>query len=180
MFSSPHLFLDRDGTLIREEHYLRDPAKVVLESGVYEGLQRFACAGFRLVVISNQSGVGRGLISEDDVNAVNERVAKLLSAHGVSISSWHYCPHLPDEGCLCRKPGTRLFESAAAQHPVDWEQSIMVGDKPSDVQAGLSLGMKAVLITTGYGSKYIEWALTSDVHVVRSLVDLADIANLGD
>lgn len=179
MFSRPHLFLDRDGTLIREEHYLRDPAKVVLETGVPEGLQRFASAGFRLVVVSNQSGVGRGLISEDDVNAVNERVADLLSVHGVCISSWHYCPHLPDEGCLCRKPGTRLFESAAAQHPIDWEQSIMVGDKPSDVQAGLSLGIKAVLVATGYGSQHITWALTHDVHVVSSLVDLAELVILG-
>ena len=176
----PHLFLDRDGTLIREEHYLRDPARVVLEPGVPEGLHRFTCAGFRLVVVSNQSGVGRGLISEDDVTAVNERVAELLSVHGVSISSWHYCPHLPDEGCLCRKPRTRLFESAASQHPVDWEQSIMVGDKPSDVQAGLSLGMKAVLITTGYGNLHITWAKAQDVKAVRSLVDLADIAIFGD
>jgi|694.fasta_scaffold02921_22 histidinol-phosphate phosphatase family protein len=170
------LFLDRDGTVIREEHYLRDPAKVTLEKGVIEGLQQFSSSGYRLVVVSNQSGVGRGLINEDDVAAVNGRVAELLAAHGVYVSSWHHCPHLPEDRCSCRKPGPALFQAASLLHPVDWAESFMVGDKPSDVQAGLSLGMKAALITTGYGSRHIDWALRQGVPVVHSLQELADLA----
>ena len=170
----PHLFLDRDGTVIREEHYLRDPEKVVLERGVIEGLCRFLAAGYRLVVVSNQSGVGRGLISEDDVLAVNARVAEVLSEQGVSISSWHHCSHRPNQRCICRKPGPGLFQQAAALHSVDWKRSLMVGDKPSDVQAGLSLNMSAALITTGYGHKHSDWAKLQGVLVVHSLDDLAD------
>ena len=169
-----HLFLDRDGTLIREEHYLRDPSKVILEEGAAEGLRRFAAAGYRLVVVSNQSGVMRGLISEQDVTAVNSRVAELLADQRIQISSWHHCPHLPDDSCICRKPGPGLFHQAAFLHPVDWKRSLMVGDKPSDVQAGLSLGMLSALITTGYGSKHTEWAQRNCVEVVHSLIDLAE------
>jgi D-glycero-D-manno-heptose 1,7-bisphosphate phosphatase len=169
----PHLFLDRDGTLIREVHYLRDPAKVVLEKSAVDGLLRFLAAGYRLVVVSNQSGVGRGLITEENVAAVNYRVSELLADQGVSISSWHHCPHRPDEGCTCRKPAPGLFQQAAVMHSVDWKRSLMVGDKPTDVQAGHYLGMLGVLITTGYGSKYIDWALSHGVLVVDSLDDLA-------
>ena len=170
-----HLFLDRDGTLIQEEHYLREPSRVTLEAGAVEGLRRFADAGYRLVVVSNQSGVGRGLISEEDVNAVNSRIAELLAEQGVIISSWHHCPHSPDDACTCRKPASGLFRQAAILHPVDWRRSLMVGDKPSDVQAGLSLGMFSALVTTGYGSKHIDWAHRNCVKVVNSLADLAKI-----
>ncbi|QPN59144.1 HAD family hydrolase [Synechococcus sp. CBW1002] len=170
----PHLFLDRDGTLIREENYLRDPDLVVLENGAVDGLLRFAAIGYRLVVVSNQSGVGRGLITEEDVIAVNCRVRQLLAQQRVSISSWHHCSHRPDQGCNCRKPGRGLFEEAAKLHPVDWERSLMVGDKPSDVQAGLSLGMASALITTGYGGKHIEWAQQHGIPIVHSLDDMAD------
>jgi D-glycero-D-manno-heptose 1,7-bisphosphate phosphatase len=172
----PHLFLDRDGTIIREEHYLSDPGKVALESGVAEALQRFSAAGYLLVVVSNQSGVGRGLISEDDVAVVNARVAELLAAQCVSVSSWHHCPHRPEDGCTCRKPGLSLFEAADALHTVDWHQSFMVGDKASDVQAGLSLGMKAALITTGYGLRHIDWAISQGVPVFCSLVEFVEWA----
>jgi len=170
-----HLFLDRDGTLIQEEHYLRDPLRVALESGAVDGLRRFADAGFRLVVVSNQSGVGRGLICEDDVHAINSCIADFLVEQGVIISSWHHCPHRPDDDCTCRKPGSGLFHQAALLHPVDWRRSLMVGDKPSDVQAGLTLGMFSALVTTGYGIKHIEWAHRNCVQVVHSLFELADL-----
>ena len=170
-----HLFLDRDGTIIREQNYLRDPLKVSLESDLIAGLLRFQALGFRLVVVSNQSGVGRGLITEDDVMAVNVRSAELLADQGVIISSWHHCPHRPDQGCSCRKPASGLFLEASAIHSVDWLSSFMVGDKPSDVQAGLALGMKAALITTGYGSCHVAWARAHDVPVVTSLNELADL-----
>lgn len=174
----PHLFLDRDGTLIREEHYLRDPACVVLEDGVLEGLKLFASSGYRLVVVSNQSGIGRGLITASDVAVVNTRIDELLVSSHITISSWHHCPHRPDEDCKCRKPGTALLKAAAALHPIDWQNSLIVGDKPSDVQAGISVGIGAALITSGYGSRHIEWALAHNVKIVNSIVELFEYASL--
>lgn len=169
----PHAFLDRDGTIIREEHYLRDPARVALETGAAEGLRRLSRAGFRLVVVSNQSGIGRGLLSEADVSAVNARLADLLAVEGVEIASWHYCPHEPDAGCACRKPAPGLFLAAEALCPVDWARSFMVGDKPSDVEAGFLLGMKAVLVTTGHGDRHVSWARAAGVPIAGGLDDIA-------
>jgi histidinol-phosphate phosphatase family protein len=125
------------------------------------------------VIVSNQSGVGRGLLTDDDVASVNSRVAFLLEAEGVAISSWHYCPHHPDARCTCRKPATGMFDAADQLYPVDWERSIMVGDKPSDVYAGLSLGMTSVLVTTGYGHLHERWAQENSITIVQSLADLA-------
>lgn len=169
----PHAFLDRDGTIIREEQYLRDPERVALETGAAEGLRRLSATGYRLVVVSNQSGVARNLLTEADVVAVNARLAALLANEGVSIASWHHCPHHPNEGCDCRKPAQGLFRAAESLYPVDWARSIMVGDKPSDVEAGLALGMKAALVTTGHGHRHVSWACTAGVPVAGGLDDIA-------
>lgn len=172
---APHLFLDRDGTMIVEEHYLRDPAQVALETGVAAGLRRFVAAGYRPVVVSNQSGIGRGLLTEADLTAVNARTAELLTAEGLEIASWHHCPHHPDEACRCRKPGPGMFEAADALSPVDWAKSIMVGDKRADLEAGLALGMASALVLTGYGAKTADWAKAAGYPVVPSLTALADL-----
>lgn len=171
----PHLFLDRDGTVIREEHYLRDPERVALETGAAEGMRRFAKAGFRLVIVSNQSGIGRGHLTEADLQAVNARLTQLLTAEGLTIASWHHCPHHPDQSCSCRKPGTQMFEQANALCPVDWVASVMVGDKPSDVDAGRALSMGAALVTTGHGGDHLDWAKAQTIPTVGSLVELADM-----
>ena len=110
------LFLDRDGTLIRDEHYISDPSKVVIERDAINGLRKFMRSGFRLVVVSNQSGIGRGLITEKDVLTINSKVAELLAQHQIIISSWHFCPHTPSDKCVCRKPATGLFYEAEALH----------------------------------------------------------------
>lgn len=172
---TPHLFLDRDGTLIKEEHYLSEPSKVVLENGVIPALRIFQSAGYRLVIISNQSGIARSLISPCQLEAVNIRISELLLAESINISSWHYCPHLPNHGCSCRKPATGLFLAAHALHPVIWEKSIMVGDKVSDVQAGLAMHLFTALVTTGYGKNYVDWAAQRSVPVINSLLDLANL-----
>lgn len=169
-----HLFLDRDGTLIQECHYLRDPSKVVLENGAVEGLRCFQSAGYRLVIISNQSGVSRSLITNTELESVTSRIIELLFQENIKIQSWHYCPHLPDQGCLCRKPSTELFQHANLLHPVDWNHSIMVGDKISDVESGLALGLLPALVTTGCGQSHIEWARERRILVVSSLHQLAE------
>lgn len=140
------VFLDRDGTLNHDPGYLSDPEKLVLLPGVPEGLRRLGELGLELIVISNQSGIGRGLMSEADVRKVHNRINELLQLHSVSITGFYFCPHHPDTGCLCRKPGTELIEAAAQDHGIDLRWSFVVGDKDSDIQMGKRVGCRTILL----------------------------------
>jgi D-glycero-D-manno-heptose 1,7-bisphosphate phosphatase len=146
------VFLDRDGTLIEDPGYLGDPEQVVLIEGVPQALRRLAGAGFALVVISNQAGVARGFFTEDDVRAVNERVASLLATEDASLDGWYWCMHHPEltGPCACRKPGTELLRRAARDHDLDLEASWIVGDHPSDVEAGRRVGARGILVLSGH------------------------------
>ena len=99
---TPPVFLDRDGTLIVEMNYLSDPDEVRIEEGVLEGLTLLEAQGHPLIVLSNQSGIGRGLFTEADARRVNARADALLRRHGIDISGWYLCPHLPEDSCACR------------------------------------------------------------------------------
>ena len=99
-----YIILDRDGTLIEEKNYLHDPDQVSLLPGVIEGLKKLASAGYKFIVLTNQSGIGRGYFKESDMFAVNERLSFILSSEGIEITKFYYCPHKPEEGCRCRKP----------------------------------------------------------------------------
>ncbi len=142
----PAVFLDRDGTLIRDAGYPRDPDEVELLPGTVEALARLSLAGFRLVVISNQSGVGRGIVTTGEASAVHRRFLAELEAHGIHLDGSYYCPHAPDEGCSCRKPSPELIMRAAGELDLDLAASFMVGDKPSDVEAGRRAGVSTVLL----------------------------------
>jgi histidinol-phosphate phosphatase family protein len=144
MARSPAVFLDRDGTVIHDTDYPRDPADVTLIPGAAEALDELARAGYRPVIVSNQSGIGRGLVTEAEAAAVHERFLGLLSSLGVRIAGSYFCPHAPDEGCGCRKPSPELLLRAAEELDLDLSRSVMVGDKDSDVEAGRRAGCKAV------------------------------------
>ncbi|HEY1016602.1 MAG TPA: HAD family hydrolase [Herpetosiphonaceae bacterium] len=148
------VFLDRDGTVNVEVNYLSDPGQAVLEAGVAAAIGRLNRAGLPVVVVTNQSGIGRGYYGEADMHAVNRRLAELLAAEGARIDAWYWCPHHPDVTgpCACRKPGTGMFEQAARELDLDLARSWMVGDKPLDVAAGLAAGCRPILVTTGYGA----------------------------
>ena len=154
-------------------NYLRDPSKVILEDNAGEGLLQFQQSGYRLIVVSNQSGIARSLVSVEDLKLVNNRISELLENYGVTISAWHHCPHLPEEGCSCRKPGVGMYLLEDSVCHVHWKSSIMVGDKQSDIEAGLSLGLLTALVTTGYGRRNANWALERGITVVESILDLA-------
>ncbi|MEO2083177.1 MAG: HAD family hydrolase [Desulfurobacteriaceae bacterium] len=136
------VFLDRDNTLIYDPGYIHEPEKVVLLPGVGEGLRRLKEAGFILVVISNQSGIGRGYYGEEDFWAVNRRLQELLLPFKVQIDDFLFCPHRPDEGCSCRKPGTELLFRAAEKWKIDLSRSFVIGDKDSDIEMGLRGGCR--------------------------------------
>lgn len=150
----PAVFVDRDGTLMVERDYLSDPEGVALIPGAVEALHALRTAGYALVVVTNQSGIARGLYSVDDYQAVARRLDELLDRAGAPVDGTYYCPHHPDVTgpCACRKPGTGMYVQAAADLGLDLESSWYVGDKVSDVLPAATLGGRGILVRTGYGS----------------------------
>ena len=150
------LFLDRDGTINEDPGYLGDPSSVKLYPGTGEALATLKNQyGFKLVVISNQSGISRGLITHEMVQAVNARINELLAEYNVSIDAFYYCPAHPDfspeEECGCRKPSPELVLKAADDMKIDLKGSYFVGDAVSDIECGINAGLKTILVKTGYG-----------------------------
>lgn len=142
------VFLDRDGTIIDDVHYVADPSRVVLRPGAADAIARLNRAGLLAIVVTNQSGIARGLVGEADYKAVASRVDELLRQHGAHLDVTYMCPHHPEIGgaCDCRKPGTMLFRRAAAEHGVDLGRSAFVGDRWRDVAPGIELGGRPMLI----------------------------------
>ncbi len=165
----PAVFLDRDGTLIDDPGYLRDPTGVHLLPGIPEALRRLAVDGFALVVITNQSGIGRGLYSSADFSAVQQEVERQLHAEGVVLDLVLHCPHTADGGCQCRKPGTALYREAAARLDLDFSRSWFIGDRPGDLLPAMLLGGRAVLVETGVGTRHLTEAARMDAHVAADL-----------
>ena len=136
------VFLDRDNTLIKDDGYIHEPKKVELLPTVPEGLKLLKKANYLLIVVSNQSGIGRGYFEEKDFHAVNERLQELLKPHGVQIDDFFFCPHRPDENCNCRKPKTGMVEKAAKKWNIDLSKSFVIGDKEIDVMLAFNAGCK--------------------------------------
>lgn len=149
----PAVFLDRDGTLIREADYLADPAGVELIPGVPDALRALRRAGYALVVVTNQSGIARGLYSDDDYRRVAARVDEVLAQERAPVDATYHCPHHPDHGgpCDCRKPSLGMHRRAAEALGLDLAASWYVGDKASDVLPALATGGRGILVRTGYG-----------------------------
>jgi histidinol-phosphate phosphatase family protein len=147
----PALFLDRDGTLVVERGYLAHAEDIELLPGTGRALRALHAAGWALVVVSNQSGVGRGLFPLSRVYEAMARLRRELRHHGIEIDAVYFCPHRPDAGCPCRKPSPELLRRAAANLHLALRESIMVGDKRLDVDTGHAAGARGVLVRTGYG-----------------------------
>jgi D-glycero-D-manno-heptose 1,7-bisphosphate phosphatase len=151
----PAAFIDRDGTLVQERHYLADPERVELVPGAAAALRALRDAGFLLVLVTNQSGIARRLYSDADFRAVQVRLEGLLEERGVRLDAVYHCPHHPDftGPCDCRKPATGLFLRARDELSVDLARSVFVGDRLKDVLPALTLGGLPVLVRTGYGAE---------------------------
>ncbi len=139
------LFVDRDGTLIPDLHYLKEHGRVELFRGVGDALALAHRHDFLVVCVTNQSGVERGFYSDDDVARMHERLNVLLRSHGTQIDAFYYCPHTPEQGCACRKPGTLLFERARDDLGIDVGASAIVGDRALDIEAGHRIGLLTAL-----------------------------------
>ena len=154
------VFLDRDGTLNEEVHYLHKPEDLRIFPDVPAALKMLKEAGFKLVVVTNQAGVARGYYTEKDVGILHDYMNRILRREGAGIDAFYYCPHHPENGigvykkeCRCRKPGIGMFEQAAERFPVDKEHSFMIGDKLLDIEAGKNFGLGTILVGTGYGQE---------------------------
>lgn len=145
------VFMDRDGTLVVERGYLSDPAELEFLPGAAAALHDLKAAGLPLIVISNQSGVGRGLFPLSRVYEVMARLRVDARAAGIELDGIYFCPHRPEDGCACRKPGTLLLERAAEDHLLSLRGSFMVGDKLLDVETVQRAGGQGVLVRSGYG-----------------------------
>ena len=169
----PAIFLDRDGTIIEDRDYLAAPEGVELLPGAAEAISRFNRAGWPVIVVSNQSGIGRGLITPDGYEAVRTRLDQLLAAAGAHLTETYHCPHRPDEQppCDCRKPLPGLFLRAAEEHGIDLGRSHYAGDRVRDIEVGIRRGGTGYLIAPG------DVAPDQLPHGVVLIADLRDVAN---
>lgn len=146
--SARAVFFDRDGTLIDDMHYLADPAQVSLRPGAASAVRRVNDAGWKAIVVTNQSGIARGLVTEDAFRAVTARLDELLGTAGARLDATYHCPHLPEltGACACRKPAPALYERASAEHALDLARSAYVGDRLRDVEPAARFGGIGVLV----------------------------------
>jgi D-glycero-D-manno-heptose 1,7-bisphosphate phosphatase len=169
-------FLDRDGTIIRDADYLADPDGVELLPGAVEGMRKLSEAGFALVIVTNQSGIARGLYTESDFHAVQQRLEQVLREQGVVLDAVFYCPHHPDftGECDCRKPQLGMYRAAAARLHIDLAASVYIGDRVKDVEPALATGGRGFLVLTGYG----EWEARGVPEGVSVVADVREAAEL--
>lgn len=146
--SGPVIILDRDGTVVFDRHYLGDPEGLEFLPAAVTGLRKLHTMGCRFIIITNQSGIGRGILTLEQVKRVNAGLEMMMDTIGAPVTDTYFCPHAPDANCDCRKPATKLLLRAAAEHDFDPAQCIVIGDKPSDIEMGKNVGAKTILITT--------------------------------
>lgn len=145
------VFLDRDGTIIEDVSYPREPAQIRLLSGAADAVRRLNRAGLLAIVATNQSGIARGLLTRDDYERTERRLDELLAAQGAALDAHYMCPHLPeiDGPCECRKPGPLLYRQAAERFDVDLGESWWIGDRMRDVEPSRHFGGRGILVRTG-------------------------------
>ncbi|MGE5400656.1 MAG: D-glycero-alpha-D-manno-heptose-1,7-bisphosphate 7-phosphatase [Ignavibacteriales bacterium] len=160
------VFFDRDGTLNIDPGYLGDPEQVRLFPGVSEAISKLKEKNFKIIVISNQSGIARGLFTANEVEAVNLRINELLKTDNASVDAFYYCPYHPDfnteEECKCRKPSPMLVLKAASDLNIDLSSSYFVGDMLSDIECGKNAGLKTILLKNTLNEEQISSMLVED------------------
>ena len=155
MTDDPHVFLDRDGVINRDsDEYIKGVDEWVPLPGSLDAIARLTAAGYRCVVISNQSGIGRGLFSEATLSAIHEAMRAAIEKAGGRLAGIFYCPHRPDEGCDCRKPKPGLLHRAAAELGCSLRGAPVIGDKLSDVEAALAVSARPIAVGARRGERF--------------------------
>ncbi len=173
------IILDRDDTIVVDKGYLSDPDGLQFLPGAASGLRRLHERGHRLIVISNQSGVGRGLCTSAQLEAMNQRLSTMVEAAGARLTGIYCCPHRPDEDCECRKPRNALLMRAAREHGFNPADAIVVGDKGSDIALGKSVGATTILITAE-GRHPVSPASRSDESPDYQACDLQAVCDIAE
>lgn len=175
------IFLDRDGTINVEKSYLYKWEDFEFEKNAIEGLKELKNLGYEFIVVTNQSGIGRGYYSEEDLVALNNQMTQKLKEFGIEILECFYCPHHPEKGigkykvdCNCRKPNPGMLLEGIKKYDVDIENSFMIGDKKGDLEAGKKASLKSILVLTGYGKK-IEEEVKGNYLIAKDLLEVAAI-----
>ncbi|MBM4286222.1 MAG: HAD family hydrolase [Deltaproteobacteria bacterium] len=175
---SPAVFLDRDGTINEEMGYINHLSRLVLLPGVPAAIRRLNQAGFKVVVVTNQSGAARGYFPFELVEEVHLLLRDLLAAEGAHLDAIYACLHHPGAGCSCRKPKPGLVLEALRDLDLDPDRSFLVGDRYRDIETGANAGVAGILVLTGYGRGENEYfartAQVQPVHVADSLLDAAE------
>ena len=176
----PAIFLDRDGTIIEDEGYANDPARVLLIPGAAAAVARINAAGRLAIVATNQSGIARGIITPAQYEAVEARTDELLRAEGAHLDAHFFCPHHPDLSgpCDCRKPDVGLYRQADARFGIDFAKSVWIGDRLRDIQPARTLGGRGILVLTGEGTGDETTARAEAFEVVADLRRAVEVLDL--
>lgn len=166
------IILDRDGVLIHDIGYVHKVEDFRFIPKAVDALKLLSQKGFKLIIITNQSGIGRGYYTKEDFLKFNNHLINELSKNKIKIEKTYYCPHHPDESCNCRKPSTRHAEEAKKEFDIDLKRSYVIGDHPSDIEMGKKAGCKAAYVLTGHGKKHKGQAKAADF-IAEDLYDAA-------
>jgi D-glycero-D-manno-heptose 1,7-bisphosphate phosphatase len=175
MMGRRFVVLDRDGTVIVERHYLSEPDQVELLNGVGAALRRLRELGLGLVLVTNQSAIGRGFFDRSRLESIHRRLSDLLEAERVRLDGIYFCPHTPDDECACRKPQPGMIETAAVELDFDPRQCFVIGDNDCDVELGRRVGATTILVRTGHGAKVAAEAKAQPDYVVDDLAEGAQM-----
>jgi D-glycero-D-manno-heptose 1,7-bisphosphate phosphatase len=165
------VFLDRDGTIMLDANYVGTVDKVVLIPNAAQALKRLQDAGYRLFIITNQSGVGRGYFTREAVESIHAHLDEQFGQAGVRFDRYYVCPHHPEDNCDCRKPKPKFLLDAAREYGLDLSRCFMIGDRESDIQAGVNAGVASILVLTGAGRETLMKPAAKPAHVAEDIAD---------
>lgn len=168
------MILDRDGTIVRDRHFLSDPRHIDFYKGVIPALKKLRDQGWKLIIGTNQSGIGRGYFTEQEMHRVHDRIEAVFRKNKLSVDEILFCPHHPEDGCHCRKPQLGMMLKAAKKHRLDLKRCWVVGDKESDILWGRKAGTRTILVLTGSGQGALKKMKVRPDRVSRSLTHAAE------
>lgn len=166
------IFLDRDGTIIFDRGYLKNPDEVEFFPGTFSSLQKLQNK-FKLFIITNQSGISKGITSKDEVKLVNDYIVEVLKLQGIVISDVFCCPHSTEDKCICKKPNPHFILQAAKLYNLNLENSYIIGDHPSDVECGQNAGINSIYLLSGHGEKHKD-ELKDKFRICENIVEASE------